>query len=285
MCNRLLCLIIFGFVCLGKLYAAPSYPIIIESDTPMTLTRLESNAKEMHVAKQPIGKVTSWVALQLVGKPYVPALLDQESTEYLYVSLNQTDCMLFVEEVLAVSNMLKERTLGMDALTKYIRQIRYHGDVRYCNRNHYFKDWALVNENKGYVVDQAAKLTGIYLPYKVDVLSARLMKINQHTNDIACIQNREKFINQEKLGFIPLKDLPKYLSDIRDGDIIGIIRTPNGKADAVHHLGIAYVHDKQVSMIDASSDAKQVIIEPTLTGYLAKWRNSEGIVLLRPISR
>lgn len=286
MCKRLLCFIIFTLLLsTAKIYAKSSYPVMVESNTQVLLSTIESRAKLDHVDRQPIGKVISWVALQLVGSQYVPALLDRESYEYLYIGLNQTDCMLFIEEVLAVSNMLKNKNVGIDALSKYIYQFRYHGNLSYCNRNHYFKDWSLVNENKGFVIDEAAKLTGIYLPYKANVLSSRLVKINKHTNDISCIQARESFIDQQKLGFIPLSELPKYLSDIHNGDIIGIIRTPNGHADSVHHLGIAYVHDKQVSMIDASSDSKKVVIEPTLTGYLAKWKNSEGIVLLRPISR
>ncbi|MCE3269033.1 MAG: hypothetical protein K0R49_1285, partial [Burkholderiales bacterium] len=46
-------------------------------------------------------------------------------------------------------------------------------------------------------------------------------------------------------------------------------------------LGIAYLHDGKVGMIDASSSHKKVIVEDTLTGYLTKFKNSEGIILLR----
>lgn len=262
------------------------YEIIVESGTPKTLAVIKANANKEKVAKLPIGKVIEWTALQLMGKPYSIALLDQKTPEYLYISLNNTDCMLFIEEVVAVSELIKNNRLDMNDLTTQIAKLRYHGDLAYCNRNHYFKDWAYVNEKNGIFKDEAFLLTGINLPYKANVMSihiANAAESNPHKADLACIKAREDIINnQESIGFIPLKDLPKYLSKIQSGDVIGIIRhSENSKADSVHHLGIAYVHNGVVSMIHASSEMHKVVISDTLTGYLARFKDSQGIVLLR----
>ncbi len=271
------------FFCLaGTLYANSNYQTIIESGTPNEIISL--NAK---IAKNPslsVGQIMQLTALHLVGQPYGIGLLDRQQPEYMYVSLHETDCMLFVEQVLSASELIKQKRLNLDNLIQDTKDLRYHGDLAYCNRNHYFKDWATVNIEKGYVTDEAYRLTHILFPYTADVMSKKIATDDNdaHKKDLACIIKREGFINQQKLGFIPLTDLPRYLRFIKSGDIIGIVRTPNGKADAVHHLGIAYVHDNVVSMIHASSKSGKVVIADTLTGYLGQYTDSQGIILLRP---
>lgn len=279
-CSRVLLIIILLSVT-SQNFAQTKYPTIIESATPTTLSQLDNAAKAQNVAKKPIGDIMQWTSLQLLGKPYEAALLDRSTPEYLYISLNQTDCMLFIEEVYSYSKMIKNKQQGVDYFTNGIKDVRYHGEVAYCNRNHYFKDWAITNINKGLFVDEAARLTHQYLKFSANVLSKTIASMPAHADDLACIQDREKYVDTLTLGFIPLKDLAKYLPRIKSGDIIGIIRTPNGRADSIHHLGIAYVHEGKVSLIDASSIYKKVVIEDTLIGYLAKFKNSEGIILLR----
>lgn len=258
--------------------------VVYNSKIKATLTKLQQDAIKANIAKKPIGEVMGWVALQLLNKPYTGFLLDKTTPEYLYVSLDDTDCMLFIEEVLAVSRLIKQNTLTLDGLTKEIKLLRYHGDVTYCARNHYFKDWVSVNISKGFVSDEGYALTKELYPYKANILSELIMqnrRLALHKNNEACIKVRENYINsQEKLGFIPLKQLPKYLTKIHTGDIIGIVRDPRN-ADGVHHLGIAYVESGVVKMIDASSIKKEVVVEPSLMGYLSKFHDALGIVLIR----
>ena len=189
--------------------------------------------------------------------------------------------MLFIEEVYTFSKMLKNKQQSMDNFIHGIKDIRYHGEVSYCNRNHYFKDWAVTNINKGLFIDEAAiLLTHQYLNHPANVLRKAIANLPAHANDVGCIKERENYVDTLQLGMIPLKDLPKYLSKIKSGDIIGIVRTPKGRADSVHHLGIAYVHDGKVDLINASSIHKKVVIDEA-SEYLAKFKDSEGILLLR----
>ena len=258
------------------------FQIITESGTPEILSKITSKAKSQNIKQKSMGEIMQWVALQLVGSPYVPGLLDKTTSEYLYVSLNKTDCMLFAEEVLVLSRMIKNNKQDIDDLIGGIYSIRYHNGFSYCNRNHYFKDLALVNQKQGLVVDQSLKLTKTTLPYPAHVLSDRIKGSKNHAKDFACIRKREALINKEKIGFISMAKLPANLSSIKPGDIIGIVRTPGGKADSVAHMGIAYINNGEVGMIHASSnDAKAVIIEKSLTNYLAKFKDSQGIILLR----
>ena len=268
----------------GTAYANSDYQTVIESSTPSIIANLQAKAKQEHVAKGSIGEINQWLALQLLGKPYSIALLDRQQPEYMYVTLGATDCMLFVEEVLASSELIKQQQFNLNNLTTETKNLRYHGTLSYCNRNHYFKDWAITNISKGYVTDAAYQISGITFPFEADVMSKKIAEStgDLHRADLACIQEREQAINDGHLGFIPLRDLPKYLRYIKPGDIIGLVRTPSGHADAVHHLGIAYIHNNTVSMIHASSKSGKVVIANTLMEYLNQYKDSQGIILLRP---
>lgn len=263
---------------------AKDYNVVVESDTVSLINLLSKNASVASIANKPLNDIVIWVSLQLLSQPYDVALLDRKTPEYLYISLSKTDCMLFIEEVLASSKLIKEHKLNLKNFTDEIFKLRYHGELSYCNRNHYFKDWAFVNIQKGVISDEALLLTGESFNYPVSSMSHYLSTHNDlHSHNLSCIKTREAFINKnENIGFISLKDLNKYLSKIHSGDIVGIVRTGKGRADSIHHLGIAYVHGGVVSLINASSIENKVIISPTLSGYLAKFKDSQGIVLFRP---
>jgi hypothetical protein len=256
-----------------------SYQVVIESGTGNILNALSNNAKSQKISQKPLGEIIQWTGLQLLNSPYVSYLLDKSTPEYLYISLSNTDCMLFIEEVLVISNLIKENRLTIVNYIDGIKKLRYHGDIKYCNRNHYFKDWAVMNNQVVY--DVAFSLTAESLPYKTHVLGDSIANgKNNNYSSLDCIRQREKLIDKETMGFIPLSSLPKYIQYIQAGDIIGIVRSGK-KADSIHHLGIAYIHDGKVGMINASSITKKVIIADTLTGYLSKFKDTEGIILLR----
>ncbi len=260
---------------------ANNYQVVIESDTKTLIKQIDKNAKKNEIYKQNLGDIIQWSARQLVNEPYVGKLLDQHEPEYLYISVTNTDCMLFIEEVLALGILIKHDDLTLNNYVNKIKEERYHGEITFCNRNHYFKDWAIENIKKGLVVDIAYLLSKQYLPYAANVMSRSLEKQHKHLADIECIKQREDYINNEQLGFIPIKDVEKNLKNIKSGDIIGIVRTPNNKADSIHHLGIANITKNGVGMIHASSDKKKVIVEPTLMGYLNRFQDMQGIILLR----
>ncbi len=265
------------------------YPVIINNNTKLILLKLQQQSSKLQLKNKKLGEIMVWVAKQLLNSKYKAHLLDnkQQTNEYLYISLSDTDCFLFIEEVLMISKLIKNNMLTMNNYIHSIRQIRYHNnEVSYCTRNHYLKDWAITNKYRGILTDVAIKLTHKTMPYKAHILSDNLKQQNNLSNkNLNCILQREKLINQQKIGFIPIKSLYKYLKYIHSGDIIGIIRTP-GLADAVHHVGISYVnynnqHRRQISMIHASSLAKKVIISHNLNLYLKQFPDTKGIILLR----
>lgn len=263
-------------------YAKANYKVVYNGKIEKTLPLLRQNAAKSGIAKKPIGYVMAWVALQLLNKPYVANLLDKSSREYLYISLDDTDNMLFIDEVLATARLIKQNTLSLDNLTFAIKNIRYHGDVSFCNRNHYFKDWIWENTSKGLVYDEGYQLTHQLYSIQVHKFSNMFHNMfNIHYKRSACIEDRENYINNyEKIGFISMQQLPQYLNKIHSGDIIGIMEnsiTGNGG----YKLGIADVENGVVKIVNASSVQKHVALTPNLIAYLKQLKNVSGIALIR----
>ena len=257
------------------------YSVVIESATNTTLNTIKQSATRNKIAKQSIGDIITWVSVQLLNSPYSSYLLDQKTPEYLYISLSKTDCMLFVEEVIVLSRLIKTQQLNLNNYIAGIKQIRYHGDVTYCNRNHYFKDWVVMNESQNILQDIGINLTNQVLPNHATILGNIISKnpSNIHYSDLQCIKAREQIVNKETIGFIPIAKLPQYLKYIKPGDIIANNPT---KSDVIRHLGIAYIRNGVVGYINASSrkENMKVVIYQSLMDYLHKY-NDAGIVLVR----
>jgi hypothetical protein len=85
----------------------------------------------------------------LLGRPYVEGSLGGGPglPEEFRVDLNAFDCVTFIEVVIAIS---LART--GDEFIDTLRRIRYRdGVIGWPSRNHYMVDWALNNEERGFV--------------------------------------------------------------------------------------------------------------------------------------
>ena len=85
--NRLLLLMLLFMA--QQIFAKPNYAVVVESETPSTLTfnYFQQPKEAQNVAKKPIDYIMQWTALQLLGKPYAPALLDAfNSRVFIYQS-------------------------------------------------------------------------------------------------------------------------------------------------------------------------------------------------------
>ncbi|MBY0379443.1 MAG: DUF1460 domain-containing protein, partial [Burkholderiales bacterium] len=252
--------------------------------TPNILNKIKQLDIKQQIAKKPTDEIVTWVGTQLLNSPYSFYLLDQKTPEYLYISLSKTDCMLFVEEVIVLSRLIKTQQLNLGNYIAGIKQIRYHGNVSYCNRNHYVKDWLVMNESQNILQDIGISLSNQNLPNKASILSEVIAKNknNIHHSNLQCIQEREQIVNQETIGFIPIAKLANYLQYIKSGDIIGIVAKNPTKSDAIRHLGIAYIKDGRIGYLNASSKKNnvKVVIYNNLMDYLHA-NNDAGIVLVR----
>jgi hypothetical protein len=219
------------------------------------------------------------------GSNYKSHLLDRESYEYLYLSMADTDCFIFAEEVLATALALRNSDLSQFGILKFIQLLRYGNNhqVEYCNRNHYFKQWII--SNKKLISDVGFNLTKEYYPYKAELLSKYVLPkeiIKNKKQYINCISQQENNINKESIGFVPINKLQYFMNDIKNGDVIGIVRNLKN-ADNITHIAIAYRNGDNVGIYHASSNLKKVVKESSLMNYLKKYKDIEGIVIVRLI--
>jgi len=103
------------------------------------------------IIKSSMGKIIQYVAEKLIGTSYKSNLLDQTSEETLFISLSQFDCMLFVENVLAIARNIALQNYEFSTFIKNILDQRYRNGqmTNYCSRLHYFSDWVNDNEKRG----------------------------------------------------------------------------------------------------------------------------------------
>ena len=154
--------ILIFLIYMNGAFAKSAYTTIIDSGTESTIIQMASNARQQAIGNKPFGEIMQWVAYQMLGKPYVGALLDKKTPEYLFISTEQTGCMLFMEHVFIISKLIQQNRLDINNLTDGIAKVRYHGNVSYCTRNHYFKDWIISNSTQLQNVSES--LAGINYP-------------------------------------------------------------------------------------------------------------------------
>jgi hypothetical protein len=101
-------------------------------------TRTQAEAKLPLSHQSPTGETLVSLARVMLGRPYRAFSLDAEPTERLRLDLTSFDCVLFVEQLLALIN---SRTI--DDFPKQVKRLRYaNAEPDYCQRNHYFSVWA-----------------------------------------------------------------------------------------------------------------------------------------------
>jgi len=228
-------------------------------------------------------------ALFFLNTPYVANTLDTLNNEDLIINFREMDCMIFVENCLALSRMLRYQNPDMDGFERELRLIRYRNGVLtdYPSRLHYSSDWIFDNIKKGVVEDLTNALGGQKFKPNVSFMSENYLKY-KHLKDNPEALNKIKTIEQaiNKRGnyfLLPKQEIEAHQTLIKSGDIICFTTSVPGLDIA--HMGIAYRNKEQLTFIHASSTAKKVIINPeSLVDYCKKINSNTGIIVLRPLS-
>jgi hypothetical protein len=240
------------------------------------------------------------LARQWIGRPYAAFSLDRGPGERLRIDLTRFDCVLFVEQLLALVQSreaaqappARDGVDGVDgeaaALARFgehVRRLRYaEGRVDYCNRQHYFSLWAAAAERQGYLVNLTPFLPGARTwTRRLDFLSrhAGLYEPMRQPRLRACIAERERNLSV-RLAYLPLQQLPQALGSLRSGDIFGLVTRVPGLD--VTHVGLIEVSDGRVNALHAAPGAG-VIRSPDLVRYAQAVEDVVGVMVLRPMPR
>jgi hypothetical protein len=232
------------------------------------------------------GKWMIRLGRHFLGTPYAAGTMEKEGPEALVINLRQFDCVTFVENIIALTQLFLSDHVSFDRYREIMAYIRYRqGHLNgYASRLHYFTDWLFDNERKGFVKN-ISRIPGGQ-PY-----SKKINFMTEHPDHYPALKDRniyrqiraiERRIQQRLCYYIPKASLKRVENRIADGDLIAVTTLAEGLD--VTHVGIA-VHERQgIHFLHASSLAGSVIISAeTLEHYLAGSKDRSGIMVARVV--
>ena len=222
-------------------------------------------------------QIVATLALHFLGTPYAAFSLDAGPQERVQLDLTRFDCMLFVEQLLALA--ASRRWNGFAEVTK---QLRYaDGEVGYCSRHHYFHHWGRAAERAALVNDITKDLPG---------QQSRTLKLNymsthpelyaplRNQSTLMCITALEQGYDVVQ-NYIPNSNLNKVSPLLRSGDLFAVATSVQGLD--VTHMGVIVTDSSGVSAVHAVP-GQGVIRSKPFHRYVQSVPESIGAVILRP---
>ncbi|MDX1439320.1 MAG: DUF1460 domain-containing protein [Rubricoccaceae bacterium] len=270
---------------LDSTVVAVSDTVDTDAATVAVFDRIVAMAQANRLSERPIGQIVQVVGEALAGTPYQDGLLDHGMEETLVVDLTAFDCVLFVENVLALAQGIAQEDYAFDSYVSRLENLRYRAGSRdgYCSRLHYFTDWIQNNAERDQIVDITADLGGEPLEKTLNFMSthreayARLVADSTYS----CIVNMEQDIRDRDLIYIPQQSIRSVYPYLEAGDVIATATHISGLD--VTHTGFAYLSDDgQVGFLHASSTGEVKVAED-LRAYVEANDVQIGIIVARPL--
>ena len=226
-----------------------------------------------------VDQTVATLALHFLGTPYAAFSLDADSQERVQLDLTRFDCMLFVEQLLALA-----ASRSWDGFAEVTRQLRYaKGEVGYCSRHHYFHHWGRAAQDAGLVDDITRDLPGhqsrsLRLDYMSNHPGSYAPLRNQAT--LACITRLEQGYGVVQ-DYIPNAALNQVTPLLRSGDLFAVATSVGGLD--VTHIGVIVTDASGVSAVHAVP-GQGVIRSKPFHRYIESIPESIGAVIFRPRS-
>ncbi|MDD2293893.1 MAG: DUF1460 domain-containing protein [Bacteroidales bacterium] len=232
----------------------------------------------------PMGDLVIKVAKLLLETPYVASTLEIDP-EMLTINLNKTDCILFVEMCLALSQTVKDDNPDFETYCDYVRQLRYRDGIvdGYASRLHYTSSWAIQAAVRGIMKEVTKECGGVIKNQWFDFMTTHpnlYRQLRENPDLVPAIRETEEKLNTYEYYYIPKADLPNRIQNIKSGDIIGFDDATPGLDIA--HVAYACWQDGELTFIHASSKAHKVIINKTpMIEYINGVKGNDGIRVFR----
>ena len=224
----------------------------------------------------PVNEGMARLAEFFLGSPYLAMSLDQSGREQLRLDLTQFDCMLFVEQLLAIVS-----ADSFDGFAERTRRLRYrNGEISYCTRQHYFHDWVGSAQLQG-VLEASSAWPGQARRH----LSLNFM--SSHRDRYPALQSPALFdcIDALEQGrridqhYLPLAALDDALPSLQSGDIFAVATRVEGLD--VSHTGVLVRDGSRLDAIHAAP-GRGVMRSRSFTTYLRSVPDAIGAVIVRP---
>jgi hypothetical protein len=245
-----------------------------------------AKAQEEGWADLPIGDMMAAFGEQLVGTRYVGGTLEQPGPEQCRIDLAGLDCVTFVENILALSRMMKLGGSTLEEMEEEVTYTRYRGGILdgYTSRLHYTAEWIADNVSKGVVRDITPELGGEPLTIDVHFMSehAELYPALKKQPDLVpVIAAIERSIRRIPRTYIPTARIAEIEGRLRTGDIVAIATSKKGLDYA--HMGMVLRNEDGAVLVHASSSQKKVVVDGRVSDVIAAVRSHTGISVLRPV--
>ena len=264
---------------------APSEAVDPDPETLATFRQILDASAAGAVGERPFGEVVQWVGEQLIGRPYTAGLLDAPDEETLVVDLRQFDCVLYVENVLALAQSIVLGETDYDAYAGRVERLRYRDGTigSYCSRLHYFTEWIADNEGRGAVRNVTLEAGGEAFDKDIVFMSEHRDSYPKLATDstYACILDMEAGLRDVELFYIPQGRIAEAYGALRPGDVIATA-TSIGGLD-VTHTGFVHQTEAGTGFMHASLASNAVKISPDLQSYVQDVKSQVGIVVARPV--
>ena len=259
------------------------------------LDSLVAKAKQENWKALPIGERTASVGRALVGTRYKSFTLEIDNRiEAPSANFNGMDCWTFYEIALAFARMLNEPEDNWtpEQLLHYIELDRYragHCTGEYLSRLHYLEDWLADNDRRGLIDDLTHSLGGTSVPHSAREMTVgwRHYRYLAHNKSLlGPLGQMEARVSSRPLYQIPKNRVASIEGKLRSGDIIGIISRDRGGLYSTSHVGLALrTPDGSLHFMHASSPRNygKVVVDSTLSSYLARYRTDSGILVARSL--
>jgi len=256
--------------------------------------RLVNEARNRNWAALPIGERTAAVGQALIGTRYKGFTLEIDNRiESPSVNFTGLDCWTFFETSLAFARMIEEpqENWTPERMLHYVELDRYRGGEctgEYLSRLHYLEDWLADNNRRGLIEDLTRSLGGVSVPHAAQEMtrgwrSYRYLKANRSL--LRPLASMEARVSSRPLYQIPKSRVPAIESQLRTGDIIGIV-SHDGRLFGTSHVGLALrSSDGVLHFMHASAPHNygRVVIDQRLSNYLFRFGSDTGILVARPL--
>jgi N-acetylmuramoyl-L-alanine amidase-like len=240
-----------------------------------------------------IGDRIGRFARALEGTPYADGTLEGPGPEVCRVTTRGFDCVTLIETCLNLAR-LERRSDSRDVppdladLQAAVTATRYRGGRLdgYASRLHYTSEWIADNVSRGVLADVTPTLGGEPLDVHVGFMSShpdRYPALHHRPALVDTLRVIERRINTIPRTFIPRERVAAVEPKLLTGDLIAITTSVVGLDYS--HTGLIYRDTKGVArFLHASSAQGKVVLDTSLSGYLARGPNSNtGITVLRAL--
>jgi hypothetical protein len=217
-------------------------------------------------------------------KPYKAETLEGFHKEKLIVNVSAFDCTTFVETVLALARCAVTGKVSNREFRKNLKSIRYrNGKINgYSSRLHYFIDWLLNNQKKGFLIDISRNIGGKPRNKKINFMTAhrKLYPTLENKTQLTRISTVERNLSRRTFHIIEKDKVSTQKGKLENGDIIAFATHQEGLD--VAHVGFAIWQGKSLRLLHASKKEGAVVISrSTIQAYLKSNKTLTGIIVAR----